>query len=98
MHRLLLSTTALVFLSLPVLAEPHGRDGRGAEAHDTHVGKASVAPQVQERAQAELRHESAAPSGFERGRGPQATAPQAIQAPQYRGEQLRDRDHGEWRG
>lgn len=52
MRKLLLSTAALIWLAAPALAEPHGDRG---EQHSNRVGKASVAPQVQDRAQAELR-------------------------------------------
>ena len=45
MRRLLLSTAVLALLVLPAMAQPESR----------RVGKASVAPEVQDRAQAELR-------------------------------------------
>jgi Ni/Co efflux regulator RcnB len=46
MRRLLFSTCALLFLAPPVFAQPPSN----------HVGKASVAPEVQDRAQAQLGH------------------------------------------
>src|SRR5258708_28923500 len=52
MRRLLLSTASLILLAVPALAQPHGDRG---EEHSNRVGKASVAPQVQDRAQAQLR-------------------------------------------
>jgi Ni/Co efflux regulator RcnB len=48
MRRLLLSTAVLTFLILPAMAQPESR----------RVGKASVAPEVQDRAQAQLRGQS----------------------------------------
>jgi Ni/Co efflux regulator RcnB len=65
MRKLLLSAAALFLLAAPALAEPHGDRG---EEHSNRVGKASVAPQVQDQAQAELRGQGQ-PSGGDRGRG-----------------------------
>ena len=48
MRHLLLSTAVLAFLVLPAMAQPESR----------RVGKASVAPEVQDRAQAQLRGQS----------------------------------------
>jgi Ni/Co efflux regulator RcnB len=70
MRRLLLSAAALILLAGPAQAQPHGNRGEHGnqghanqgEEHSNRVGKASVAPQVQDRAQAELR-------GEPRGRG-----------------------------
>ncbi|HJS44881.1 MAG TPA: RcnB family protein [Rhizomicrobium sp.] len=63
MRKLLLSTAALIWLAVPALAEPHSDRG---ERHSNRVGKASVAPQVQDRAQAELRGRTE-PDGGNRG-------------------------------
>ena len=63
MRRLLLSTAAMFLLAMPALAQPHGNR---SEEHSNRVGKASVAPQVQDRAQAELRGRG---EGGNRGRG-----------------------------
>src|SRR4051812_25505278 len=62
MRQLLLSTAALILLAVPALAQPHS--DRGDEEHSRRVGKASVAPEVQDRAQAQLRGQEQ-----ERGRG-----------------------------
>jgi Ni/Co efflux regulator RcnB len=100
MRQFLFSTTALVLLAMPAFAQPGSN-----ESHSSHVGKASVAPQVQERAQAQLRGQNPQPQApqqqggrFDRGhdRGP---APQAsVQAPPNRGDQNRGRDRGSDRG
>jgi len=95
MRRLLLSTSALLFLAVPVFAQPPSN----------HVGKASVAPEVQDRAQAELGHPPPQGGGRDRGgdRGGdreraaappvQAAAPQP--APQMdRGDRGRGGDNG----
>ena len=71
MRRLLLSTAALFLLVMPALAQPPGNRGqehsnRGGQERSNRVGKASVAPQVQDRAQAELRGRG---EGGNRGRG-----------------------------
>jgi hypothetical protein len=63
MHKLLLSTAALFLLAVPAWAQPHGNRG---EEHSNRVGKASVAPQVQDRAQAQLRAQQ---PGNGQGRG-----------------------------
>ena len=86
MRRLLFSTTALILLAAPALAQPHSNEG-----HSNRVGKASVAPQVQDRAQAELRHQQPPPQrGGDFDRGNRGPAPQAaIQAPPNRGDQYR---------
>jgi Ni/Co efflux regulator RcnB len=93
MRRLLLSTAVLALLVLPAMAQPESR----------RVGKASVAPEVQDRAQAQLRGQSQQ-GGNDRGRGRNdrergergaAPAPQAtVQSPQptNRG------DRGNWQG
>jgi Ni/Co efflux regulator RcnB len=103
MRRFLISAAALALLAAtaclsPVSAQP-----------DSHrVGKASVAPQVQDRAQAELRHQAQPQQqdgggrGGDRGRGDRsgAPAPQAtIQsaAPMDRGGRDRN-DRGNWQG
>jgi Ni/Co efflux regulator RcnB len=103
MRRLLLSTAALILLAAPALAQPHGDRG---EEHSNRVGKASVAPQVQDRAQAELRHQAQPrPQGggrSENGRGNRAPAAQntvqpaapVLAAPANRGGNQRGRgDH-----
>ena len=69
MRRLLLSTAILAVLVLPAMAQPESR----------RVGKASVAPEVQDRAQAELRGQAREEQGgrrFENGRGERAPAAQ----------------------
>jgi Ni/Co efflux regulator RcnB len=78
MTRLLISAAALLLLAAPTLAQP--------------VGKASVAPHVQQRAQQQLqRQQSPQRDSGRRGdrqsdRGPRATRPQRQQAaPQERG-------------
>jgi Ni/Co efflux regulator RcnB len=63
MRRLLLSTAALLLLAVPAWAQPHGNRG---EEHSNRVGEASVAPQVQDRAQTQLRVEQ---HGNDQGRG-----------------------------
>lgn len=60
MRKLLLSTAAMLLLAMPALAQPNGNRG---EERSNRVGKASIAPQVQDRAQAQLRGQG------ERGRG-----------------------------
>jgi len=88
MRRLLFSTATLILLAAPAFAQPHSNEG-----HSNRVGKASVAPQVQDRAQAELRHQQPPPQrGGDFDRGNRGPAPQAaIPAPPSRG----DRDRGE---
>ena len=91
MRRLFFSTTAVILLAAPALAQPHGD-----ESHPNHVGKASMGPQVQEHAQAQLRaqapqQQQGGRDHGDHGRGP---APQAlVQAPPNRGDRGFDRGH-----
>jgi Ni/Co efflux regulator RcnB len=104
MRKLLLSTAAILFLAMPALAQPHGNRGedhsnRGGQERSNRVGKASVAPQVQDRAQAELRGQGRG-QGNDRGRGPERRAETPAPAPPSanlanRGE--RDFDRGSFR-
>lgn len=103
MRRLLLSTAALLFLAAPAFAQPHGNQGHGnqgqgnqgqgnrGEEHSNRVGKASVAPQVQDRAQAELRNQGRGRGEEQRGeiRG---NAPPRSAMIENRGDRIRDRD------
>jgi Ni/Co efflux regulator RcnB len=91
MRRLLLSTAALILLAAPALAQPHGDRG---EEHSNRVGKASVAPEVQDRAQAELRGQAQEQQGgrrFENGRGDAAQNAFQSAPPANRGERRGDR-------
>ncbi|HYS44965.1 MAG TPA: RcnB family protein [Rhizomicrobium sp.] len=95
MRRLLTSTAAFALLAVPAFFTPAWSD-----PPSDRVGKASVAPQVQDRAQAELRHESPPQQQGggrsehdrvgNRGGGPAAQA--TIQPPENRGER------GNWQG
>lgn len=88
MRRLLLSTALLSLLVLPAMAQPE---------HSNRVGKASVAPEVQDRAQAELRRQAQPQqqggNRFENRRGDRAPSQNTIQAvaPTDRGEGRGDR-------
>jgi Ni/Co efflux regulator RcnB len=55
MRKLLLSTAALFLLAAPVLADPPSDRGGNRGEHSNRAGKASVAPQVHDRAPAQLR-------------------------------------------
>jgi len=94
MNKLMISAAAFLLLASPALAQP--------------IGKASVAPEVQQRAQQELRGERRDSNRGDRGdrgrddrrgdRGPQAASPQQQAAPQDRGRRegrdyRRDRDN-----
>jgi len=94
MRRLLLSTAAMFLLALPALGQPHGNRG---EEHSNRVGKASVAPQVQDRAQAQLRGRGE-PGGGDRGRGQErrVEAP-APSAPVWANRGERDSGRGNFR-
>lgn len=104
MRKLLLSTAALLLLAAPAFAQPNGNRGedhsnRGGQERSNRVGKASVAPQVQDRAQAELRAQRQGGGTERRGeiRG-NAPAPSQSTAMENRGgrdQQGRDRDRGE---
>jgi Ni/Co efflux regulator RcnB len=74
MRKLLLSTAAMFLLAMPAMAQGNRGEehsNRGGQERSNRVGKASVAPQVQDRAQAELRGRG---QGGERGRGPERRA------------------------
>jgi Ni/Co efflux regulator RcnB len=97
MRRLLLSATILLLTALPAMAQPESR----------RVGKASVAPEVQDRAQAELRRQAqpqAQGGSRENGRRERAPAAQnTIQsaAPanrEDRGDRRNRGDRGNWQG
>ncbi|HKU55128.1 MAG TPA: RcnB family protein [Rhizomicrobium sp.] len=102
MRKLLLSAAALFLLAVPALAEPHGDQG---EQHSNRTGKASVAPQVQDRTQAELRGR-AEPGGGNHGQerrgeiGGNAPAAVANRNDHDSGDRgIRgDRDHGDHGG
>jgi len=90
MRRLLLSTAVLAFLILPAMAQPESR----------RVGKASVAPEVQDRAQAQLRGQSQQDDngrgrGRERGNAP---APPSQSAVLENGRDQQGRDRGDRNG
>src|SRR5690349_15232932 len=101
MRKLLLSTAAMFLLAMPALAQPHGNRGeehsnRGGQERSNRVGKASVAPEVQDRAQAELRGQGRGQGGGDRGQERRAEAPPpAAPALANRGE--RDSDRGTFR-
>ena len=89
MRRLLLSTAVLALLVLPAMAQPESR----------RVGKASVAPEVQDRAQAQLRGQSQQGDndrgrGRERGNAP-ASPPQSAVLENRGGRDQQGRDRGE---
>ncbi len=105
MRRFLTSAAALALLAAPACFSPVG-----AQPDSHRVGKASVAPQVQDRAQAELRHQAPPQQqggegrfdrGGDRGRGggPPPAAQATIQpaAPMDRGGRDRN-DRGNWQG
>lgn len=91
MNKLMISAAAFLLLAAPALAQP--------------IGKASVAPEVQQRAQQELRGPQRDSNRGDRGRddrrgdrGPQATPPERQVAPQNRDRRdgrdyRRDRDN-----
>lgn len=81
MNRLLISAAAFVLLA-PALAQP--------------VGKASVAPEVQQRAQQELRGERPQRDSNRGDRGPRAAPPQQQAAPQERGRREGRDDRRDW--
>lgn len=84
MRRLLLSATILLLTALPAMAQPESR----------RVGKASVAPEVQDRAQAELRRQAQPQAqGGSRERAP--VAQNAIQSPANREDRGDRRNRGE---
>ena len=93
MRRLLLSTAVLAFLVLPATAQPESR----------RVGKASVAPEVQDRAQAELRGQAREQQQGGRRNRSDAPATQAtIQSPEpsnrgERGNRQGDRNNRDYR-
>lgn len=95
MRRLLLSTTALILLSAPVLADPPAGRGEG-HGHADQAGPQRGGPGGAERGGGRDRGpapqvmQAAPPRGFDRGgdRGPQT----AIQQPN------RDQMRGDWRG
>jgi Ni/Co efflux regulator RcnB len=98
MRRFLISAAALALLAVTACVSPIS-----AQPESHRVGKASVAPQVQDRAQAELRHQAQpqqqdrSDRGGDRGRGDRGGGPPAqatIQsaAPVNRG------DRGNWQG
>jgi Ni/Co efflux regulator RcnB len=76
MRRLLISAAAFALLGMPVLAQP--------------IGKASVAPEVQQRAQQELQQQRPAAPPPQQDRGQRQQAPQQQAAPQDRGNGGRD--------
>jgi Ni/Co efflux regulator RcnB len=89
MRGLLLSTAALMFLAAPVFAQPHED-----EHHSDRVGKASMGPQVQERAQAQARQQAQPPQSGGPERHDRGPAPQAAMANRDRGELRGDRGPG----
>ena len=99
MRRLLLSTAAMFLLALPALAQPHGNRGedhsnRGGQERSNRVGKASVAPEVQDRAQAELRGQGRGQGGGDRDQDRRMEAPAA---PVFANRGERDSDRGNFR-
>jgi len=90
MRRLMLSA-AMILLALSALAEPHDNEG-----HSNRVGKASVAPQVQDRAQAELRGQAQAQhQGSGRFENRPAGAQNAFQSPPNRESRGEGRGRGD---
>jgi len=90
MRRLMLSA-AMILLALPAWAEPHDNEG-----HSNRVGKASVAPQVQDRAQAQLRGQAQAQhQGGGRFENRPAGAQNALQAAPNRENRGEGRGRGE---
>jgi len=101
MRKLLLSTAAMFLLAMPALAQPHGNRGedhsnRGGQERSNRVGKASVAPEVQDRAQAELRGQGRGQRGGDRGQERRMEAP-APAAPTLANRGERDSDRGNFR-